>query len=149
MIIRMIQISMMDGTRSNRAICKIFHSPILIQKGYDFSADIWSIGITCIELAEGQAPYMGMAAMKIIMSIINSDPPTLSGSHFSKEFKDFVRLCLQKDPSKRPTAEMLLKHKFLQKRANSDYLIDEFLADIESLEIRIGDKLRYQGEGMH
>ena len=92
---------------------------------------------------------MGMAAMKIIMSIINSDPPTLSGSHFSKEFKDFVRLCLQKDPSKRPTAEMLLKHKFLQKRANSDYLIDEFLADIESLEIRIGDKLRYQGEGMH
>jgi serine/threonine protein kinase len=92
---------------------------------------------------------MGMAAMKIIMSIINSDPPTLSGSHFSKEFKEFVRLCLQKDPSKRPTAEMLLKHKFLQKRVNSDYLIDEFLADIDSLEIRIGDKLRYQGEGRH
>lgn len=44
---------------------------------------------------------------------------------------------------------MLLKHKFLQKRADADYLIDEFLADIDSLEVRIGDKLRYQGEGMH
>jgi len=42
-------------------------------------------------LAEGEAPYMGMSAMKIIMSVINSDPPTLA-SHFSKEFKDFVAL---------------------------------------------------------
>jgi serine/threonine protein kinase len=92
---------------------------------------------------------MGMAAMKIIMSVINSDPPSLSGSHFSKEFKDFVSLCLQKEPSKRPTAETLLKHKFLQKREDSNYLIDEFLADIDSLEVRIGDKLRYQGEGIH
>lgn len=86
--------------------------------------------------------------MKIIMSVINSDPPSLSGSHFSKEFKDFVSICLQKDPSKRPTAEALLKHKFIHKKVDSDYLVDEFLSGIDSLKHRIGDKLKYQGEGM-
>lgn len=86
-----------------------------MQKGYDFSADLWSIGITCIELAEGKAPYVEMSAMKILLAILNSDPPSLTDSHFSKEFKDFVDLCLQKDATKRPTAEKLLKHKFLNK----------------------------------
>ena len=47
------------------------------QSGYDFSADIWSIGITALEMAEGEAPYMGMTAMKIVLSILNSDPPSL------------------------------------------------------------------------
>ncbi len=53
--------------------------------------------------------------MKILLAILNSDPPSLTDSHFSKEFKDFVDLCLQKDATKRPTAEKLLKHKFLNK----------------------------------
>jgi len=89
---------------------------------------------------------MGMSAMKIIMSVINSDPPTLSGAHFSKEFKDFVSLCLKKDPSKRATADKLLKHKFIHKAEDSSYLVREFLAGIDDLKDRIGDKLRYEGE---
>lgn len=61
------------------------------------SADIWSIGIICIELAEGEAPYIGMPAMKIVISIINSDPPTLRHkSKFSKDFNNFIDCCLQK-----------------------------------------------------
>jgi serine/threonine protein kinase len=90
---------------------------------------------------------MGMSAMKIIMSIINSDPPTLSGSGFSKEFKDFVSSCLQKDPAKRPTAEKLLKHKFLHKAEGAEYLVENFLAGIEDLKDRIGDKLQQEGKG--
>ena len=85
--------------------------------------------------------------MKIIMSVINSDPPTLSGSHFSKEFKNFVACCLQKDPSKRPSAEKLLSHKFISKAEEPDYLVTEFLSGIDDLKERIGDKLRYEGEG--
>lgn len=90
---------------------------------------------------------MGMSAMKIIMSIINSDPPTLSGSSFSKEFKDFVSLCLQKEPSKRPSAEKLLKHKFLQKAEDASYLVENFLSGTADLKDRVGDKLKQQGEG--
>ena len=88
-----------------------------------------------------------MSAMKIIMSVINSDPPTLSGSEFSKDFKNFVALCLQKDPSKRPSAEKLLTHKFINKAEDADYLVTEFLSGIDDLKERIGDKLRYEGEG--
>ena len=62
-------------------------------RGYDFSADIWSIGITAIELAEGEAPNMGMPAMKIVISIINNDPPTLRNpKKFSSDFKNFIEL---------------------------------------------------------
>jgi serine/threonine-protein kinase OSR1/STK39 len=73
--------------------------------GYDTSADIWSLGITAIEIAEGEAPYVGMTAMKIMLSIMNSSPPSLNADSWSAHFCDFVDHCLQKDPTKRPTAQ--------------------------------------------
>ena len=82
--------------------------------------------------------------MKIVISIINSDPPSLKDkSKFSKEFKHFISMCLQKgklnhvkydmthlhlDPEKRATTSDLLKHKFLLKAEDNEYLYDEFLA---------------------
>ena len=62
--------------------------------GYDFSADIWSLGITCIEVAEGEAPYIGMTAMKIMLSIMNSSPPKVNEESWSPHFCDFVDKCL-------------------------------------------------------
>lgn len=86
--------------------------------------------------------------MKIVISIINSDPPTLRHSKkFSKEFKQFIALCLQKDPDKRPSAEELLKHKFLQKAEDADYLKNEFLYDVKDLRDRVDSKLEALGEG--
>lgn len=91
---------------------------------------------------------MGMPAMKIVISIINSDPPTLKhSSKYSKEFKSFIQDCLQKDPEKRPTAEELLKHKFIAKAQDSDYLVQEFLDGIPDLKDRVSDKLMTMGEG--
>ena len=59
--------------------------------GYDIKADIWSLGITAIELSQGEAPNSDLPAMRVLLQIINSPPPTLrNNSNWSQEFKDFV-----------------------------------------------------------
>lgn len=89
-----------------------------------------------------------MPAMKIVISIINSDPPSLKhSSKYSKDFKNFIKACLQKDPEKRPTAEELLKHKFLQKAEDEDYLVDNFLGGVQDLKDRVDEGLRKMGDG--
>ena len=64
---------------------------------HDKSADIWSLGITCIEMTQGKPPNHKLPAMKAILKIANSPPPKLEGE-YSDSFKDFVSQCLQKDP---------------------------------------------------
>lgn len=64
-------------------------------EGYDFKADIWSLGITAIELAKGNAPNSELNAMKVLLVILNSPSPTLSKHEdWSQEFRDFVDACL-------------------------------------------------------
>lgn len=85
---------------------------------------------------------MGMTAMKIIMSVINSDPPKLKDPKmFSKDFNNFIKACLVKDPERRPTASDLLKHKFLAKAADESYLVSEFLHNTKDLKDRIDEGL--------
>lgn len=68
---------------------------VMEQTGHDYSADIWSIGVTAIELAQGQAPYSELTAMKVILSILNGPPPALSISRtWDRCFRDFVEDCL-------------------------------------------------------
>ncbi len=68
---------------------------VMEQTGHDQSADIWSIGITAIELSNGEAPYQNLPAMKVILQILNSAPPTLDRKELWDEcFRDFVACCL-------------------------------------------------------
>lgn len=77
---------------------------------YDNKVDIWSLGITLIEFAQMEPPYHEMSPMRVLLKIQKSDPPFLDRpSKWSKDFCDFVKLCLTKDPNQRPRAEELLK----------------------------------------
>lgn len=90
-------------------------APEVIQEiGYDCLADIWSLGITSIEMAEMKPPYSDLHPMRAIFLIPLNPAPTFSKpEERSQEFIDFVKLCLDKNPSQRATASELLQNKFI------------------------------------
>ncbi|KAH9363045.1 hypothetical protein HPB48_014173 [Haemaphysalis longicornis] len=101
---------------------------------YDYKADIWSLGITLIEFAQMEPPNNEMNPMRVLLKIQKSDPPTLAQpSKWSKEFKEFLALCLIKDPNQRPSSEELLKHPFIAScidRKPLKDLISEYKAEV-------------------
>lgn len=90
---------------------------------YDGKVDVWSLGITCVELAERDPPLFNMNAMSALYHIAQNDPPMLSSpENWSSSFVEFVQECLKKQPSVRPTAEDLLEHAFVVQTRPADIL---------------------------
>lgn len=116
--------------------------------GYDYKADIWSFGITCIELAYGVPPYSDVRPAQVIVNIMQHVPPTLDKPRvkdhivkkFSIDFKDFVEKCLQVDPKRRPTAAKLLTHKLFQVRSDLSHLKQALMGDLPSIGERFQQK---------
>lgn len=90
-------------------------APEVIQEiGYDCVADIWSLGITALEMAEGKPPYGDIHPMRAIFMIPTKPPPSFrEPDQWSPEFIDFVSGCLVKNPEERATATELLQHEFI------------------------------------
>jgi len=108
---------------------------------YDSSADIWSFGITALELAQGRAPRSRESSRTVLSQIVEAAPPTLDrqgGVHkYSRAFKETVERCLVKDPSLRPTAAQLLQTPFFRNTKKPSYLVGTILGDLPPLAQRL------------
>jgi tRNA A-37 threonylcarbamoyl transferase component Bud32 len=99
-------------------------APELI-RGHDYGTgvDIWSLGIMMMEMAEGEPPYMEFPPLRALFLITTKGIPELKDSHWSEELRDFLRQCLTKDSTTRPTGKQLLTHPFLKKACPTSGLV--------------------------
>ena len=86
---------------------------IILEESSSCKMDIWSLGITILELVFGYPPFYDLSPLRTLFLIPQKDPPRLIGNSFSDEFKEFLTSCLTKDWKERPTAKQLLNHPFI------------------------------------
>lgn len=114
-----------------------------IVEGYDYKADIWSFGITAIELAVGKPPYSELSTMKVILKIVNDPPPKLNKEEgWDESFIELIECCLVKDPTKRKTSQELVKLKFFGKAKGKEYLKEKLLKNLLPLENRLPKEIK-------
>ncbi|CAL8251292.1 unnamed protein product, partial [Boreogadus saida] len=117
---------------------------------YEGKVDIWSLGITCIELAERKPPLFNMNAMSALYHIAQNDSPTLLSNEWSDPFRSFVDYCLLKIPQDRPSSGELLKHDFVRRERPPRVLMDliqrtkDAVRELDNLQYRKMKKILYQ-----
>ena len=86
-----------------------YMGPEVYEEEACLKSDVWSLGISIIEMAEGKNPFAGMTSAKIMNLVLNKSPPSLSSSGWSSDLVDFVKKCLVKDVNERASVDELLE----------------------------------------
>ncbi|XP_044734710.1 dual specificity mitogen-activated protein kinase kinase 4 isoform X2 [Chrysoperla carnea] len=125
--------------RTRDAGCKPYMAPERIDPnrapGYDVRSDVWSLGITLMEVATGSFPYpKWQSVFEQLSQVVQGEPPRLSpnenGNHFTEEFVNFVNTCLIKEEQERPKYNELLKHPFIRRGEESTVDVASYVSDI-------------------
>ncbi|KAK8681062.1 hypothetical protein V6N13_053469 [Hibiscus sabdariffa] len=139
---KVVELATINGAKSMKGTPYWMAPEVILQTGHSFSADIWSVGCTIIEMATGKPPwsqqYQEVAALFHI-GTTKSHPPI--PEHLSVEAKDFLSKCLQKEPELRPTASELLQHTFVTGNCQ-EHAVHSSIMEPENLEMASGVNLK-------
>ncbi|XP_027261146.1 myosin-IIIa isoform X3 [Cricetulus griseus] len=117
---------------------------------YDARCDTWSLGITAIELGDGDPPLAELHPMRALFKIPRNPPPKLRQPElWSAEFNDFISKCLTKDYEKRPTVSDLLKHKFITQIEGKDVMLQKQLMEFIDIHQSSGNTEKARHERIH
>eukprot|EP00029_Vermamoeba_vermiformis_P010802 TRINITY_DN5774_c0_g1_i1.p1 TRINITY_DN5774_c0_g1~~TRINITY_DN5774_c0_g1_i1.p1 ORF type:complete len:637 (-),score=126.02 TRINITY_DN5774_c0_g1_i1:34-1944(-) len=110
----------------------LWMAPEVIKRSkYNYKADVWSLGITAIEMADGRPPHTDMHPLRAMVLIPNKPPPTLADpSKWSPELNDFIAKCCIKEYTKRPSATDLLTHPFIMKAKDPNIVLKPLIAEM-------------------
>nr|XP_046174686.1 TRAF2 and NCK-interacting protein kinase-like isoform X12 [Oncorhynchus gorbuscha] len=116
---------------------------------YDFKSDLWSLGITAIEMAEGAPPLCDMHPMRALFLIPRNPAPRLKSKKWSKKFQSFIESCLVKSHGQRPSTEQLLKHPFIRELPNERQIRIQLKDHIDRTKKKRGerDETEYEYSG--
>ncbi|XP_055738058.1 TRAF2 and NCK-interacting protein kinase-like isoform X8 [Salvelinus fontinalis] len=116
---------------------------------YDFKSDLWSLGITAIEMAEGAPPLCDMHPMRALFLIPRNPAPRLKSKKWSKKFQSFIESCLVKSHGQRPNTEQLLKHPFIRELPNERQIRIQLKDHIDRTKKKRGerDETEYEYSG--
>ncbi|KAK5582832.1 hypothetical protein RB653_004420 [Dictyostelium firmibasis] len=118
---------------------------IISERGYNQGVDIWSFGITAIELIKGKPPGYDLPPSKVFMNLLFGNSPSLQEEEdkgvCSHLYKDMVDKCLQKEPSKRPNASKLLEHKVFKQAKKNNYIVSHLLHGLTPCEDRYRESM--------
>lgn len=125
--------------RTRDAGCRPYMAPERIDpqraKGYDVRSDVWSLGITLMEIATGYFPYPKWnSVFEQLYQVVQGDPPRLSpnenGNHFTMDFVNFVNTCLIKEETQRPKYNKLLEHPFIRKAEEDTVDVSAYISGV-------------------
>ena len=104
-----VQLEHSCSMRSTMCGTELYMAPEVYEGGSGLKSDVWSLGISIIEMAEGKHPFDGYTTDRVRSAVLNGNPPSLTSSQWSSDLVNFVRKCLVKDVNKRASVDELLK----------------------------------------